>query len=122
MDNADQTPPGAAAASPPDAPAGLLVCPLPDRAGARAAGEINVTTRAAWEHALEHAVREGGDEYYMELSAVTFVDVAGVTALAMAARRLGEGQRIVLHRPPATLSRVLDMFWPDLSTIEVSAS
>ncbi|PZT69556.1 hypothetical protein DN402_23805 [Streptomyces sp. SW4] len=80
---------------------------------------------------LEQAVSEGADArkggededvYYLELSAVTFVDVAGAGELAIAAQRLPDGHRFVLHRPPPTLRRALDMFWPGLPAIEVSMS
>jgi hypothetical protein len=49
------------------------------------------------------------------------VDVAGVTDLAVTAQCLSEGQRIVLHRPPAQLPRILELFWPGLAAIEVAA-
>ncbi|MFF4830253.1 STAS domain-containing protein [Streptomyces sp. NPDC001315] len=101
-------------------PDGLRLSPLSGRWGVRAAGEVGLTTREVWERALEQAVREGEDVFYLELSAVTFVDVAGVGALAAAAQRLPDGRRIVLHRPPPALSRVLEMFWPDLPAIEVA--
>ncbi|MFF8590409.1 STAS domain-containing protein [Streptomyces sp. NPDC015220] len=100
----------------------LRVCPLPRRAGLRAAGEVSLVTRALWERVLDRAVREGEDVYCLELSAVTFVDVAGVGALADAARRLGPGRRIVLHRPPSGVLRMLEMFWPELPGIEVTMS
>ncbi|WP_407078010.1 hypothetical protein [Streptomyces sp. NPDC126499] len=54
----------------------------------------------------------------MELSNVSFVDVAGVTALAVTAMGLTEGRMVVEH-PPPQLPRVLEMFWPDLPRIEV---
>ncbi|MFE1911856.1 STAS domain-containing protein [Streptomyces anandii] len=64
-----------------------------------------------------------GDEGYdLELSAVTFVDVAGVGVLARAADRLGPGRRIVVRRPPAALPRILATFWAGLPGIEVSTS
>jgi anti-anti-sigma factor len=100
----------------------LTVSPLGRRSGLRLAGEVGLTTHEVWQHALEQAVREDGDVYHLELSAVTFVDVAGVGALAAAARRLGDGRRMVLHRPPPALRRVLELFWPDLESIEVSMS
>jgi hypothetical protein len=37
----------------------------------------------------------------------------------MTAQGLPQGRRIVLEEPPATLRRVLDMFWPDLLSLEV---
>ncbi|WP_407702047.1 STAS domain-containing protein [Streptomyces toyocaensis] len=100
----------------------LTVRPLEGCRGVRAAGEIGLATHMIWERALEQAVREGEAVYYLELSEVTFVDVAGAGALAAAAGRLGDGRRLVVRRPPPTLRRVLETFWPDLSTIEVSVS
>jgi anti-anti-sigma regulatory factor len=100
----------------------LDVYPLSGRTGIRAAGEVSLPTRGIWERALERAVREGEDVYYLELSALTFVDVAGAGALADAARRLGERRRLVLYRPPPGLPRILEMLWPGLPAIEVSTS
>ncbi|MFD3502616.1 STAS domain-containing protein [Streptomyces sp. NPDC058676] len=111
------TPSGTAAAVPE-----LTVSPLAERSGLRVAGEVGLATHEAWRSVLEQAVREDEDVYYLELSSVTFVDVAGAGALAAAAQQLGEGRRIVLDQPPHTLRRVLEMFWPDLSAIEVSMS
>lgn len=100
----------------------LRVSPLAGRSGLRVAGEVGLATRVIWERALERAEREDEAVYFLELSALTFVDVAGTGALAAAAQRLDDGRRLVLHRPPPTLNRVLGLFWPDLSAIEVSMS
>ncbi|MFB7597714.1 STAS domain-containing protein [Streptomyces sp. NPDC056160] len=96
--------------------------PLTRQAGVRAVGEVSLATRGVWERVLEQALSGGEDVYRLELSDVTFVDVAGAGALADAARRLGPGRRMVLHRPPSTLPRILEMFWPGLPGIEVSTS
>ncbi|WP_338778498.1 STAS domain-containing protein [Streptomyces sp. DG1A-41] len=101
---------------------GLAVFPLSGRQGVRAAGEVVLTTRAIWEGILEQAVREDEDVYYLELSDVTFVDVAGVDALAAAAGQLGDGLRFVVRQPPPALRRTLDLLWPDHAGIEVSVS
>ncbi|MBD0417650.1 STAS domain-containing protein [Streptomyces sp. TRM S81-3] len=106
---------------------GLTVSPLAGRRGVRAAGEVGLSTHGTWRRALEQAVREGPDSegedvYHLELSAVTFVDVAGAGVLVAAAERLPDGRRLVLHRPPPALRRVLEMFWPDVPAIEVSMS
>jgi anti-anti-sigma regulatory factor len=104
----------------PGPPAGdLRVLPLTDRPGWQAAGEVSLLTRQAWEQTLSHLARSDEETCHLELSAVTFVDVAGVSALAMTAQGLPQGRRIVLEEPPATLRRVLDLFWPDLLTVEV---
>ncbi|MFE2262915.1 STAS domain-containing protein [Streptomyces griseosporeus] len=106
--------------------AALTVCPLTGGPGLKAAGEVTLGTYNVWEAALDRAVREGADVccggYVLELSALTFVDVGGAGALAAAARRMPAGRRIVLHRPPPALRRVLEMFWPDHPAIEVSKS
>ncbi|MFF9812324.1 STAS domain-containing protein [Streptomyces sp. NPDC014006] len=109
-------------AAPVDPMPALTLAPLSGRTGLRAAGEISLGTRGEWERALRDVLCEDDDVYYLELSAVTFADVAGVGALADAAQRLPDGRRIVLHRPPAVLSRVLEMFWPGTAAIEVSMS
>jgi anti-anti-sigma regulatory factor len=101
---------------------GLAVFPLSGRNGVRAAGEVVLTTRAIWEGVLEQAVREDEDVYYLELSDVTFVDVAGAGALATAAGQLGYGKRFVVRQPPPALRRTLDLLWPDHTGIEVSVS
>ncbi|MBR8641528.1 STAS domain-containing protein [Streptomyces tuirus] len=100
----------------------LAVFPLAGLSGVRAAGEIGLSTRAIWEGVLEEAVREDEDVYYLELSDVTFVDVAGAGALAAAAGRLQDGRRFVVRRPPSALRRTLDLLWPDHEGIEVSTS
>ncbi|WP_405643899.1 STAS domain-containing protein [Streptomyces sp. NBC_00019] len=103
-----------------DAAPRLTVSALRGHSGLRAVGEVGHATHEIWERALEQAVGARADVYRLELSAVTFVDVAGADALASAARRLEEGRLLQLHRPPPTLSRTLDMFWPGLSGIEVT--
>ncbi|MFD5566416.1 STAS domain-containing protein [Streptomyces cadmiisoli] len=105
--------------------AGLTAAPLAGPRGVRAAGEVGLTTRDVWDHVLDQLdriVREGEEVCHLELSAVTFVDVAGAGALAEAARRLPDGHRIVLHGPPSALCRTLELFWPDLPAIEVSVT
>ncbi|ALV35865.1 STAS domain-containing protein [Streptomyces sp. CdTB01] len=100
----------------------LTVFPLPDGSGLRVGGEVGLATLAQWEGALSRAAREARPVYRLELSALTFVDVAGTDALAAAAQSLEEGRRIVLQQPPVSLRRLLDLFWPGIPTIEVPSS
>ncbi|MFF4585554.1 STAS domain-containing protein [Streptomyces sp. NPDC001388] len=83
------------------------------------AGEISLITRRAWEQTLHQLALSDEEACHLELSAITFVDVAGVSVLAVAAQSLPEGRRIVLEEAPAALRRVLGMFWPDLPSVEV---
>ncbi|MEU6394633.1 STAS domain-containing protein [Streptomyces sp. NPDC046939] len=109
--------PGADGARAPE----LRIDPLTDRAGLKVAGEICLPTHPEWERALSRLARETGDPVHLELSDVTFVDMAGATALAVTALGLGHDRRLVLDRPPPGLSRLLELFWPDLPAIEVAA-
>nr|WP_203722380.1 hypothetical protein [Streptomyces coelicoflavus] len=95
------------------------VGPLAGRPGIRARGEIGVSTRLSWENALTELSRRHSEVSYVELSGVRFVDVAGVTALAVTAINLPDG-RMVVERPPPQLPRLLDLFWPSLRRIEVT--
>ncbi|MGC5345464.1 STAS domain-containing protein [Streptomyces sp. DT171] len=106
-------------ASAPPRAAVLELRSLTDPPGVRAAGEVTLTTRAAWEHALESLVGGSGD-VYLDLSSLSFVDVAGASAVAVAAQQLGTGRSMVLKAPPRPLRRALELFWPDLSAIEVT--
>ncbi|MFE4999276.1 STAS domain-containing protein [Streptomyces mirabilis] len=97
------------------------MCPLSDRAGWRAVGEITSATCPAWERTLKQLTLRNESVCHLEMSAVTFVDVVGASALAVAAQDLPAGRRIVVEQPPATLRRLLEIFWPELSVIEVVA-
>lgn len=103
----------------------LRMRPLPDRVGWQAAGEITSATCPVWEQTLGQLTRRMNLRKeivcHLEMSAVTFVDVAGASVLAVTAQDLPAQRRIVIERPPATLPRLLDMFWPELSVIEVVA-
>ncbi|WP_432097493.1 STAS domain-containing protein [Streptomyces sp. bgisy100] len=107
------------AGPPPSGTAALEVFPLGDRSGVRVVGEIGLSTGTVWQRQLDNLVGRGED-VRLELSGVEFVDVAGVSALARAAQRLDTGRRMVLVRPPTTLLRTLEMFWPGLAAIEVT--
>lgn len=100
--------------------AALEVSLLSGRSGIRARGEINALTCPLWEHALSELTRQHAGVSFVELSDVDFVDVAGATALAVAAQNLSGG-RVVVENPPPQLPRLLELFWPALDQIEVSA-
>ncbi|MFF9061251.1 STAS domain-containing protein [Streptomyces sp. NPDC014882] len=106
-------------AAPPHGGSVLEVIPLSGRAGIRVSGEIGAATRGSWEGALADLARRHADVSYVELSRVGFVDVAGVSALAVTAMNL-PGGRVVVECPPPQLPRVLALFWPSMHGIEVA--
>ncbi|SPF06280.1 STAS domain-containing protein [Streptomyces sp. MA5143a] len=117
MDAADGEDGRVPAARPGDA--ALEIRSLSGRPGIRAAGEINVITRPSWEQALKKVASTHGDVSHVELSGLMSIDVGGAAVLALTAQRLTAG-RIVVHRPPPELTRILDLFWPGLAAIEVA--
>jgi anti-anti-sigma factor len=88
----------------------------------RLAGEVGLPTHDVWTDVLAAVAETGRCAHVLDLSEVAFVDVAGAEALAATAHRLGDGRRIVLHNPPRTLRRVLEMYWPGLPGIEVTTT
>jgi anti-anti-sigma factor len=90
----------------------LRVEALPNRAGVRVAGEVDVTVRDSW-HASLAPLAEGDGDVHLDLSALTFIDVRGVAELIALAHGLGEERQMVLHQPPRVLRQVMDVLWPD---------
>ncbi|MDN3293220.1 STAS domain-containing protein [Streptomyces ficellus] len=82
-------------------------------------GQVYLDTLMEWERILGGLRGREGD-IHMDLSGLTFVDVAGASSLARTAQSLPGGRRILIESPPASLSRVLEMFWPELVSIEVA--
>ncbi|MFC9930687.1 hypothetical protein [Streptomyces sp. NPDC127190] len=80
-----------------------------------------MSTRAVWQEALGRLSRRSESCLYVEMSQLTFIDVAGVTDLALAARSLSGDRLFVLEQPPPQVPRILDLFWSGLSGIEVTA-
>ncbi|WP_433662208.1 STAS domain-containing protein [Nocardia sp. CA-128927] len=80
-------------------------------------GQIDLSTHDAWETAL--AELPGTPDIHLELSELTFIDTHGTLILVEATNQAAQGRRVVLHNPPVTLVRILDLFWPSLPTIEV---
>lgn len=109
-----------AAGSTPPSPVVLKTGPLLDRPGLRVAGEVSLATYSVWERLLEELAGRDEKVCHLELSAVTFVDVHGATALATIAQTMEDGRHIVLYQPPASLQRTLEVFWPDLPGLEVA--
>ncbi|MGW0336629.1 hypothetical protein ACWD0J_33100 [Streptomyces sp. NPDC003011] len=97
------------------------VRPPAHRPGSHAVCEVGPVTHLAWEQKLHQLDPSDEEACHLELPAVTFTDVVGVSALAVAAQGLVEGRRTGLAEPPAAPRRGLDISWPDLPAVEVVA-
>jgi anti-sigma B factor antagonist len=88
-----------------------------------AAGEIDLTNAEGFRDALLSALDAGALGLVVDLTATTFIDSAGVTALARASRRAAASERTTVRlavTSPAVL-RVLNLVGVD-QLIEVHAS
>ncbi|PXX61626.1 STAS domain-containing protein [Nocardia tenerifensis] len=80
-------------------------------------GQVDFATHDAWETAL--AQLPAAPDVHLELSELTFIDTHGTLILVEATNQTAKGRRVVLHNPPLTLVRILELFWPSLPSIEV---
>jgi anti-sigma B factor antagonist len=83
-----------------------------DRAGREVvvalSGELDATTAAAARRIIETDAVERGGDVVLDLGAVTFIDSAGLVALArMAGRVREEGRRLVVANPTEFTDRLL---------------
>jgi hypothetical protein len=98
----------------------LVVSPLVGRVGVRLTGEADVSNRDQLRTALAHVLAGDGDEVHLELAGLRFISV-GCAAELLALTSAHPVRRLVLHDPPPTLRRALDLCWPDLA-LEVRCS
>ncbi|MGW2996851.1 STAS domain-containing protein [Streptomyces sp. NPDC001193] len=104
-------------------PRGLLTArPLRDRPGALLCGSCDLDSRPVLSAALGVLTRIPGPVVHLDLSGVAFLDVAAVAALVRAnATVTGQGRRLVLHHPPYSLRKVVEMFPDECAALEVAA-
>lgn len=95
----------------------LSIRPLVGMSGLRLVGEVDLSTRQALRTALDAAATAPGD-LHMELSELAFIDIGGVHLLLRTAQGLGQGRRMVVHRPPRSLRLALDLLWQTPKLVE----
>ncbi|WP_314246091.1 STAS domain-containing protein [Streptomyces kutzneri] len=104
------------------AAAPLTARPLRDRPGALLSGSCDLDTRPVLRAALGVVTRIPGPVVHLDLSAVAFVDTAAVAALVQAnATVTGQGRRLLLHHPPYSLRKLVEMFPDECAALEVAA-
>lgn len=100
----------------------LTAVPLEDRAGARLSGSGDLDTRSTLYAALTAVSRMAGPVVHLDLSAVSFLDTAAVAAVVQASALLrGQGRCLLLHHPPYSLRKVVEMFPDECAALEVAA-
>ncbi|MEU9082088.1 STAS domain-containing protein [Streptomyces sp. NPDC048357] len=100
----------------------LSALPLPGRPGARLSGSCDLDTRQALSAALGVVTGIPGPVVHLDLSAVAFLDPVAVAALVQVSAALnGQGRRLLLHDPPYSLRKVVEMFPDECAALEVAA-
>ncbi|MGW7329452.1 STAS domain-containing protein [Streptomyces sp. NPDC054840] len=100
----------------------LTAQPLRDRPGALLRGSCDLDTRPILWAALGVVIRIPGPVVHLDLSAVGFLDTAAVAALVRAnATVAGQGRRLLLHHPPYSLRKLVEMFPDECAALEVAA-
>ncbi|MFD7260455.1 STAS domain-containing protein [Streptomyces sp. NPDC059874] len=106
----------------PGATPALTAEPLRDRPGALLSGSCDLDTRPILRAALGVVTRIPGRVVHLDLSAVAFLDTAAVAALVQATATVsGQGRRLLLHHPPYSLRKVVEMFPDECAALEVAA-
>lgn len=106
----------------PDRATALTTQPLGDRPGARLSGSCDLDSRQAMCDVLGVVNGTPGPVVHLDLSAVVFLDATAVAALVEAASSLnGQGRRLLLHDPPYSLRKVVEMFPDECAALEVAA-
>ncbi|GAA2445951.1 MEDS domain-containing protein [Streptomyces macrosporus] len=98
----------------------LGVTPLVDRVGLRLRGGADADTRVVLRGALAALARLPGPVVHLDLSGTDFTDTAAVAALAAAAgAERARGRRLILHHPPHSLRRVVELFPDECGPLEM---
>jgi anti-anti-sigma factor len=88
------------------APPALRIKPLEDAPGLKLGGEIDLTNFHEFAAALTDAVSPGQD-LYLDMADLRFVEVAAIRMLVRVANRFRDGRRLVVWDPPPMFNRVL---------------
>lgn len=81
--------------------------------------EVDLGSSSQFEKMLVVLCAGSGGDVHLDLAELDFIDVIGVGALMRAATALGPGRFLVLHNAPISLTRVLDLVWPDYADLGV---
>ena len=86
--------------------------------GLKLTGEVDATNAHLVERALGDHARAAG-ALHVDLSDVSFCDIAGIRALVSYAQGLDADRKLVLHGMPAQIEKVMNvMGWAELPGLE----
>lgn len=94
--------------------------PLPDdhdagadgHQGARVSGHADLSTRPDFEQLLLVLCRQAEGDVHLDFAELDFIDISGVITVVRAASSLGDGRHLVLHNPPPSMRRILELLGP----------
>jgi hypothetical protein len=93
-------------------PGTLTIHPLPGCRGLLLAGEADLTAGDTLRAALAALPADGTGEIHLDLAGLQFIDVACARELIAFTGR-HPAARVIAHHPPASLLRIITLFYPD---------
>jgi anti-anti-sigma factor len=88
----------------------LRVIPTICPSGLQFEGEIDLCSRDLLAAALHQSVLFGSGDLHVDLTGVTFIDVAGIRIMTTVAKTLNrDGRRLVLHATPPGARKVIHL-------------
>ena len=91
----------------------LQTSPLSGWTGLRIAGEVDISNHDQFRRALAPVFASGIIAVHLDVSGLRFIDVAGTREL-IALTRSHPHLRLIVHRPPASLRRIVEVLWPNV--------
>ena len=91
----------------------LETFPLSGWTGLRIAGEVDVSNHDQFRRALAPVFASGIIAVHLDVSGLRFIDVAGTRELIVLTKSHPH-LRLIVHRPPASLRRIIEVLWPNV--------
>jgi anti-anti-sigma factor len=91
----------------------LETSPLSSWTGLRIAGEVDISNHDQFRRALAPVFASGIIAVHLDVSGLRFIDVAGTREL-IALMKSHPHLRLIVHRPPASLRRIVALLWPNV--------
>lgn len=96
--------------TPASGPLAIDVTTTGDHATIALSGEIDLATAPQFRACLAQCLAEGCTDITLDMSALNYIDSAGLTAMAVTRKQLENRQgRLAVHQPSPMAQRVLDL-------------